>query len=50
MSKYGESHAKICMIIASSVTKLIAELRKTSYQQEAAVIHLCELTRKRDEK
>jgi DNA polymerase-3 subunit gamma/tau len=46
MAKYTEAHAKVCMIHASAVSKLIPELRRTSYQQETAVIYLCDCIRR----
>ncbi len=47
LSKYTESHARVCMRLSSVVTRIIHEMRQTSYQQEAAITALCDLMTKK---
>lgn len=50
LAGYTENHAKVCMRLSSVVTRLIHDMRQTSYQQEAAVTAFCDLMMKSDKR
>ena len=47
LSKYTEAHAKVCMRLSSVITRVIHEMRQTSYQQEVVITALCDLMTKK---
>lgn len=46
ISKYGSSHAAICLNLANKLITLNHELKYTSYMEEVALTHLCRNSKK----